>query len=99
MNISENRTDNAVSILVSGRLDTTTAPQLESKLKDCSKGIKNLNLNLQDVEYISSAGLRVVLLAHKLMTGLGGKFTVQKPSEFCMQVFQATGMDSILKII
>ncbi len=98
MNITENKNGDTTTLLVSGRLDTTTAPQLESKLRECSKGIKTLNLDLKDVEYISSAGLRVVLLAHKLLAGFGGKLSVQNPSDFCKQVFQATGMDSVLTI-
>ena len=101
MTITEEKNE-AISNLVlsiSGRLDTTTAPELEAKLKDCSRGVKALFLDMKDVEYISSAGLRVVLLAHKLMVGTGGSMAVQNPSEFCRQVFEATGMDSVLNII
>ncbi len=98
MDISENKNGDTNVVSVSGRLDTTTAPQLETKLRECTKGIKTLVMDLQAVEYISSAGLRVVLLAHKLMSGFGGKLVVQNPSEFCKQVFKATGMDSVLAI-
>lgn len=101
MTITEEKNE-AISKLVlsiSGRLDTTTAPELEAKLKDCSKGVKVLFLDMKDVEYISSAGLRVVLLAHKLMVSTGGSMSVQNPSDFCRQVFEATGMDSVLNIV
>ena len=99
MTINENKNGENTELLISGRLDTTTAPQLESRLKECSKNSKLLTLDLKDVEYISSAGLRVVLLAHKLMAGVGGKMAVRSPSAFCRQVFEATGMDGVLTII
>ena len=98
MTISENKNGETLDLIVAGRLDTTTAPQLESKLKECTKDLKALVLDLKDVEYISSAGLRVVLLAHKLMAGFGAKMTIRNPSEFCKQVFEATGMDGVLSI-
>ncbi|MBO6177411.1 MAG: STAS domain-containing protein [Treponema sp.] len=98
MTISENKIDDTTEIIISGRLDTTTAPQLETKLKECTSGCTTLILNLAEVSYISSAGLRVVLLAHKVMSAAGGKMRIKKPSEFCMQVFAATGMDGVLTI-
>ncbi|WP_407426372.1 STAS domain-containing protein [Treponema sp.] len=88
----------AVEITVSGRLDTTTSPELEAKLKQIASTVQFLYLNLQNVEYVSSAGLRVILLAHKLMLPSGGKMILKSPSPFCMQVLEATGMDSILTI-
>jgi anti-sigma B factor antagonist len=99
MTITETKSDENVILQVAGRLDTTTAPQLESKLKECTKNAKILALDLSNVEYISSAGLRVVLLAHKLMAGVGGKMSIAHPSDFCKQVFAATGMDGVLSII
>ncbi len=99
MDIKESKSTDNVDLIVSGRLDTTTAPQLESRLKEAAKGIKTMIIDLANVEYISSAGLRVILLAHKLMAGFGGRMAVRAPSEFCRQVFSATGMDAILTII
>ncbi len=99
MTITEEKKDSVIALTISGRLDTTTAPELEEKLRDCTKGMRALFLDLADVEYISSAGLRVVLMAHKLMVATGGSLAVRNPSEFCKQVFQATGMDSVLNII
>ena len=97
MTITEEKNEaNANLILaISGRLDTTTAPELEAKLKDIPKGLKALFLDMN----ISSAGLRVVLMAHKMMVATGGSMAVQNPSDFCRQVFEATGMDSVLNII
>ena len=99
MTITENKSSDTTELIVSGRLDTTTAPQLESKLKDVTKSCRTLVLNLAAVEYISSAGLRVVLLAHKLMQGISGKMVIKSPSDFCRQVFEATGMDGVLSIM
>ena len=89
---------NTIKIAASGRLDTNTSIQLENLIKERSPNVTSLILDLSGIEYISSAGLRVVLLAHKTMLAYGGKMTVQSPSEFCTQVFQATGMESVLNI-
>ena len=98
MTITENKSANALELVISGRLDTATAPELEAKLKQIAKDIQTLYLNLQNVQYISSAGLRVVLLAHKLMLPTGGKMIIRSPSAFAKQVLEATGMDSILTV-
>ena len=98
MDITVNKTQGSVELVVSGRLDTTTAPQLETKVKEVSKEKVTLYMNLQNVEYISSAGLRVVLLGQKMMIAAGGKMILRSPSAFCKQVFEATGMDAVLTI-
>ena len=98
MTITENKNNNSLEFVVSGRLDTSTAPELEAKLKQIDKTIQTLYLNLSNIQYISSAGLRVVLLAHKLMLPTGGKMIIRQPSAFCKQVLSATGMDSILTV-
>ena len=98
MTITENKSSNSLELVIGGRLDTGTAPELEAKLKQIPKDIQTLYLNLSNIQYISSAGLRVVLLAHKLMLPSGGKMVIKSPSEFCKQVLSATGMDSILAV-
>ena len=98
MDITVNKAHGTIELIVKGRLDTTTAPQLETKVKEVSKEKVILYMNLQGVEYISSAGLRVVLLAQKMMIAVGGKMILRSPSEFCRQVFEATGMDAVLTI-
>ena len=98
MTITENKTANSLELVISGRLDTGTAPELEAKLKQIAKDTQTLYLNLQNIQYISSAGLRVVLLAHKLMLPTGGRMIIRSPSAFCKQVLEATGMDSILTV-
>ncbi len=98
MTITENKSSNSIELVIGGRLDTGTAPELEAKLKQIDKETQTLYLNLANVQYISSAGLRVVLLAHKLMLPTGGKMIIRSPSAFCKQVLEATGMDSILTV-
>ena len=98
MTITENKTANSLELVIAGRLDTGTAPELEAKLKQIAKDTQTLYLNLQNIQYISSAGLRVVLLAHKLMLPTGGKMIIRSPSAFAKQVLEATGMDSILTV-
>ncbi len=98
MTITENKTPISIELVITGRLDTGTAPELEVKLKEVAPQTQNLYLNMKDVQYISSSGLRVVLLAHKLMLPSGGKMVIKQPSSFCQQVLAATGMDSILSI-
>ncbi len=98
MTITENKSSNSLELVIGGRLDTGTAPELEAKLKLIPKDIQTLYLNLSNIQYISSAGLRVVLLAHKLMLPTGGKMIIRQPSVFTKQVLEATGMDSILTV-
>lgn len=98
MTITENKSANSLELVIGGRLDTGTAPELEAKLKQIAKDTQTLYLNLANVQYISSAGLRVVLLAHKLMLPTGGKMIIRSPSAFAKQVLEATGMDSILTV-
>ena len=93
MDIQEQKNADSYLLQVKGRLDTTTAPELESKIKEVARKTKHLIL------YISSAGLRVVLQAHKIMASNHAKMSVQNPSDFCKQVLEATGMDAVLSII
>ena len=98
MTITENKTPISIELVIAGRLDTGTAPELEAKLKQVAKDIQTLYLNLAGIQYVSSAGLRVILLAHKLMLPTGGKMIIRQPSAFCKQVLEATGMDGILTV-
>lgn len=96
MTIKENKLSDGIELVVEGRLDTGTAPQLEAVLNKVPKVKMNLYINLSGIEYVSSAGLRVILLAHKIMLPTGGKMILRSPSAFCMQVLEATGMDKVL---
>ena len=97
MEIKKTQEGNDLVIAVSGRLDTTTAPELEECIKDSVEGIENLTLDLSELEYISSAGLRVLLAAQKIMTKQGS-MKVTGVGEVVMEIFEVTGFADILTI-
>ena len=80
-----------------GRLDTTTAPDLEQKLRASLDGVSALTLDLEKLEYISSAGLRVLLATQKLMSKKG-EMKVKNVNEAVSEVFEVTGFSDILTI-
>ena len=98
MTITKNEADGALRIALTGRLDTNTAPQLETELKASLSGVTELDLDFSGLEYISSAGLRVLLAAQKAMNKQG-KMTLRNVSESIMEVFEITGFVDILSIV
>ena len=97
MNISVEK-DNGKSILkIEGRLDTTTAPELEKAINNEGEELKNLVLDFEGVNYISSAGLRVLLTAQKKMN-VQGSMELINVNEDVMDIFEMTGFADILKI-
>lgn len=97
MNIIKNAENDTLTIAIEGRLDTNTAPQLESELKASVEGVKKLVLDFTKLEYVSSAGLRVILATQKLMNKQGSMvITNVKPT--VMEVFEITGFVDILTI-
>ena len=97
MTIDKKEQGSTLQIAVSGRLDTTTAPQLEAELKRSLDGITELDLDFSGLEYLSSAGLRVLLAAQKVMNKQG-KMTIRNVNETIMEVFEITGFSDILTI-
>ena len=97
MNILKDQNGTELEIVLEGRLDTVTAPELEKKLKECLGGITRLTMNCRSLEYISSAGLRVLLSAHKMMSGKGGMI-VTHVNEIVQEVLDVTGFSDILNI-
>ena len=85
------------TIAIKGRLDTQTAPQLEAELNDIFPLIKELVLDMSDLEYISSAGLRVILKAQKTMNAQGS-MKITNVNDIIMEVFDITGFIDILTI-
>lgn len=94
-----NKTINGANMIIAldGRLDTTTAPELESVLKDSLTGIKELVFDFEKLEYISSAGLRVLLFAQKTMSRQGS-MKILKVCDVIMEIFEVTGFSDILTI-
>ena len=97
LNIKKNQNGEALTVSLEGRLDTTTAPQLEESLRESMTGIKELVLDFQDLEYISSAGLRVLLSAQKNMAKQGSMKLIHV-SDVIMEIFEVTGFVDILTI-
>lgn len=98
MIIEEKRTQEGLTLKVKGRLDTTTAPQLERKLGEKGDGIKELVMDFSELEYLSSAGLRVLLAAHKAMKKEDGRMVVRGANEEVREVFTITGFSEILYV-
>ena len=97
LNIEKKTEGSSLTIALSGRLDTVTAPELEGALKESLNGVTELVIDMENLEYISSAGLRVLLAAQKAMN-TQGEMKVTKVSEVVMEVFQVTGFADILTI-
>ena len=97
LNIVKDINDSSLKVNLEGRLDTTTAPQLEGELKSSLDGISDLVLDMTNLEYISSAGLRVLLSAQKVMNKQGN-MTIKNVSEEIMEIFEVTGFVDILTI-
>ena len=92
MNINFNKKDCELTVMIDGRLDTITAPELESFLVNNYEGASSLTFDCEKLVYISSAGLRVVLTAHKRMKGAMKLINV---SELVMEVLEMTGFADI----
>ncbi|MBE5900334.1 MAG: STAS domain-containing protein [Lachnospiraceae bacterium] len=98
LTISKENGNNSLVIALNGRLDTTTAPQLEESVKESIEGITELCFDLEKLAYISSAGLRVLLSAQKTMNKQG-KMIVKNVSEEVKEIFEVTGFSDILTIV
>jgi len=97
MDINKKVNGEALEIALTGRLDTTTAPQLDEVVKNDLGGITSLVFDLNNLEYISSAGLRVLLAAQKVMNKQGS-MVVRNVKDDIMEVFDITGFADILTV-
>ena len=97
MTIEKKINQEAVTLIVSGRLDTQTAPELENELDSILSGIKELTFDMTNLEYVSSAGLRVILKAQKAMN-TQGSMKLTGVNDSIMEVFDITGFLDILTI-
>ena len=98
LNINKETNGTALKVKLEGRLDTTTAPQLEGELKDSLEGVTDLDFDINDLQYISSAGLRVLLSMQKIMNKQG-EMTVRGANEDIREIFEVTGFSDILNIV
>ena len=97
MNIVKKQNGNELTIALEGRLDTTTSPQLENELRSGLTGITDFILDLEKLDYISSAGLRVLLSAQKVMNKQGN-MVIRNVKPEIMEIFDVTGFVDILNI-
>lgn len=97
MTINKSWQEKELTIELEGRLDTITAPELENELEGLLGDAAALIFDLDKLEYVSSAGLRVFLSAHKKMSKAGG-MTIKNVNETIMEVFEITGFVDILDI-
>ncbi len=97
MTITKKQNGSELTISLEGRLDTMTAPELETELKGSLTGVTKLTMDFANLEYISSAGLRVLLTAQKAMNGQG-EMVVTGVNETIQEIFEVTGFSDILTI-
>lgn len=98
MQIEQERQEKQLTLKLSGRLETSTAPELLGVVEEELEDVTELKLDLEKLEYVSSAGLRVLLAASKKMKAKSGAMTVHHVNEEVMEVFEITGFKEILDI-
>ena len=97
MTINKKSEGSTLTLGLDGRLDTTTAPQLETEIRSSLNGVKELILDFKDLAYLSSAGLRVILAAMKQMKKQG-TMIIRNVNDTIMEVFEITGFADMLTI-
>lgn len=97
MTIEKTLNGSELIVNLTGRLDTTTAPELETELKQSVDGVEKLVLDFAALEYLSSAGLRVLLAAQKIMNKQG-KMIIKNVNETIAEIFEVTGFSDVLTI-
>ena len=97
LNINKETNGSELKIILDGRLDTMSAPELEGELKGAVDGVTSLIFDIKDLQYISSAGLRVLLSAQKIMNKQGS-MVIRGANDDIMEIFEVTGFSDILTI-
>lgn len=97
LNIKSQKNASELTVVLSGRLDTNTAQELEKTLNASLEGVNVLTIDMEKLDYISSAGLRVLLAAQKAMNRQGS-MKVKNANEIIMEIFEVTGFADILTI-
>ena len=97
MTINVERDFELVTLEITGRLDTTTAPNLEAVISELSEDTKELVFNMSELEYISSAGIRVLLGAYSKMKSNNGIMRIERANDIVREVFEMTGLSEMLE--
>ena len=97
LNIMSQKNASELTVELSGRLDTNTAPELEAALKTALEGVEELTFDFEKLDYVSSAGLRVLLATQKTMNRQGS-MKVKNANEIIMEIFEVTGFSDFLTI-
>ena len=97
LNISKTIDEGKALFVLEGRLDTETSPDLDKEVLECPEAVTELRMDFEKLDYISSAGLRVLLTAQKIMRNRGS-FIVCNVNEIVMEIFEVTGFSDILTI-
>ena len=97
MTINVERDYELVTLEITGRLDTTTSPNLETVINELSQDTKELVFDMSELEYISSAGIRVLLGAYKKMNSNQGVMRIEKANDIVFEVFEMTGLSQMLE--
>lgn len=98
MTIAETRAEGKIQLDVDGRIDTNTSPQLQTAILQAFQKGNTVIINLEKVVYISSAGLRALLIGQKTANSKGGSMKLVHVCDLVMQIFKTTGFESILTI-
>lgn len=98
MEIIKNIANDLAEISLKGRLDTTTAPALDDEINAIIPNVSKIVLDFAELDYLSSAGLRVILCTQKAMSAKNGSFVIKHVNDTIMDVFDMTGFTSILTI-
>ncbi len=98
MKIKQERQEDILCLKLSGRLEISTAPELQQVIESIEEKVKTLRIDMEEIEYVSSAGLRVLLAAAKKMDAREGVMTLYHVNQDVMEVFEITGFKEILDI-
>ncbi len=98
LTITQNKENDILTVYADGRIDTVTAAQFESEVKQSLDGASKVIIDLEKLNYISSAGLRVLLGIQKVVSENGGELIIRKPQDTVLEVFDVTGFSEMLEI-
>lgn len=99
MDIKTTQDGNKATIVLNGKLSVATSPDLESAIQNLPAEVNEFEIDLSDLDYISSAGLRVLVSTEKTAAQRGGKMTLLHPNEEVAEVFDMTGLNAVFTIV